>query len=141
MASELVLKPAIEIVNEIDAKSKELYNNLDDSETISKTLFELAILSVGLGNHLIEALDRERQLESSYKYKIDVRVLEGVEAGEAVNKSELKARKELNTHKDNWLEAKRQVDILKIKRADLEKVIDTGRSRLSLIKNDMRKDI
>lgn len=135
------MKSALDLVNDIDEKAKALYKSLDSPEDISKILFEMAILSVGLGNHLIEALDSERQLESGYKASLDKHVRVGIEEGDAVNKAELKARHLSKDEKLKWLESKRQVDILKIKRADLEKVIDTGRSRLSLIKNDIRKEI
>ncbi len=133
------MKSATQLIDDIESKSKGLYANLDDSEHISKTLFELAILAMGLGNFLIEALDNERMAESTYKSQLDQRVRMGIQEGEAVNKSELKARQESLGEMSKWLKAKRNVDVLKIKRADLDKVIDTGRSRLSLIKNDIRQ--
>lgn len=135
------MKTAVQLIDDIETKSKGLYASMDDSETISRTLFELAILSMGLGNHLIEALDEERKLDSLYKFSIDNTTMKFVQDSQPVNKAELMSR-ESNYHlKKDWLKAKRNVDVLKIKRADLDKVIDTGRSRLSLIKNDIRKDV
>lgn len=139
------MKSALDLVNDIDGKAKALYKSLDSPEDISKILFEMAILSVGLGNYLIEALDNERRLDSKYKYDLVERKLELVsKTNPSTDKlysatvAESIAEQEISN--EALLESKRQVDILKIKRADLEKVIDTGRSRLSLIKNDIRKE-
>jgi Mg/Co/Ni transporter MgtE len=133
------MKSATQLVDEIESKSKSLYLNLDDSETISKTLFELAVLSMGLGNHLIEAQDADRVAETLYKHNMDEAI--ALNSDMPFNKAELEAKRQLHSEKVRWNEAKRQVDVLKIKRGDLDKVIDTGRSRLSLIKGDIRKEI
>lgn len=135
------MKTAVQLIDNIETKSKGLYANMDDSETISRTLFELAILSMGLGNHLIEAQDAERVAETLYKHNLDEAVAEALKSEMPFNKSELDAKRRLHNEKVEWNEAKRNVDVLKIKRADLDKVIDTGRSRLSLIKEDLRKTI
>lgn len=140
------MKTMIELIKEIDELAKELFKpeSLENPETISKIILELSVKNMGLGNMVIEAMDFERQAETQYKYevdktKLDIMRTERDDKDKSVSAtySESKAKIETKQLLDEWNECKHKLDVLKVKRSDLDKVIDTGRSRLSLIKQDI----
>lgn len=139
------MKPAAELIIEIDDLVRKIFIHIDDPETITQTLLALSIKNVGLGNLLVEALELEREAETQYKYQVSKRKLEIMKTekddkGKSVSATyaEDKAKIEHKEILDELNHLKGRVDILKVKRSDVSSVIDTGRTRASLIKNDIR---
>lgn len=133
------MRPAEDIVADIDTILKEVWQHLEDPENLSKDILKLAVLNGGIGNWLAEAQDLERRVEAAYKHDVDRKKLDYVKAGDSATVSESKAKLDLAEQMDAWLDAQHQVTVLKLKRQDTDQAIDAARSRLSLIKQDIKQ--
>lgn len=132
-------KTAEQIVAEVDDLVRDVWNAWDDPETLSGLILKLSVLYAPLGNYLAQARDEERKMDTYIKYHFANHKRSHIEHGDSVALAETKARTELeNQYKDQDFAANR-IDILKLKREDVEKLIDAARSRLSLIKGDIQR--
>lgn len=134
------------LVDEVDRLMRLVYSQQSDPEGLSKTLDQLSVRNVGLGNLLVEALDLARQAETSYNYEVNKKKLAltkqvdpNTSKTHSATVAESMAEVEHHQKKEEWDGLKKSVDTLRIKRADLGQVIDTHRSRLSLIKGDIQR--
>lgn len=110
-----------------------------DPETLSLALVELALLHETLGTMLAEALEAERSLEMQLKFEKQRDILALRKAGEVtLVEAEAEAVTRAKPLADEWLEAKKSADLFRIKRDDIQKIIDAGRSRLTTIREDIQ---
>lgn len=126
-------------VEQVDELVKQIYTQLDNPEYLSRSVLALSVLYAGLGNYLVEARDQERVLDVAYKVEFGRVKLKYVKEGDSATIAESRARLDLVGFAENILAANKRVDILKLKREDVDKLIDAARSRLSLIKGDMQR--
>lgn len=136
----MTTKEPLQLVDEIDDLLREIWEHLENPELLSFDILRLAVKSGGLGTHLIEAEFDMDQAESQYKYQVDKRKLELVKQGESATVSESTAKVELQEDYSAYLERKKAYKAIKIKREDTDRAIDAVRSRLSLVKTDLRRD-
>lgn len=140
------MKSAADIVAEIDDVLRDIWKHMEDPENLSRDILKLSVLNGGLGNWLAEAQDLERRMEAAYKHDVDARMLniretEKNEKGHppAIDYAKAKATIEKAEQLDAWLDGQHQVTVLRLKRQDTDQAIDAARSRLSLIKQDIRQ--
>lgn len=132
-------KPLESIITDIDNLLRDFWKHIKDPENLSQDILKLSVLNGGLGNYLAEAHETERQAEATYKYEVDKLKLELVKAGDSATVAESKAKIERFDLQAEWLVAQHNLTVLKLKRQDTDSAIDAARSRLSLIKNDIRQ--
>lgn len=133
-------KPSDQVVTEIDDILTVVWNSLDNPEELSRQLLRMTVLYAGIGNYLVEARDEERTLDRDYKGYIYQAQKKWRDQGKVtVAEAEGQAFREHRTDLDTLNHAKKRVDILKLKREDVERNIDAIRSRLSLIKGDIQR--
>lgn len=129
-----------ELLKSIEAKAREVWKHKDDPETLSKLLVDLSVLNWGLGQWLSDADDAERTLKTELDYqraKI-IKTLTG--AGDSIAKAEVEATLNLQDKRKEYNEVKHGLELYKLRRKDTEKIMDALRSRLSLIKQDIRNE-
>lgn len=134
------VKTPEELVNEADDILRVIFNSLDNPEIISTKLLRLAVIYGGIGNCLAAAQNAERQAETTYKYELNKKKASYMKAGSSATAAEVPATVDVKKYRDDWDSWKHNASILKIKREDIEKVIDTGRSRLSFIKQEIKNE-
>jgi hypothetical protein len=132
-------KDVATIVQEIDDVLRDIWKHFHNPENLSTDILKLAVLNGGLGNGLAEAFDAERRAEASYKHSVDKLKLENVTKGDSATVAESKAKQEMFVDQIKWIEKQHQLTVLKLKRQDTDSAIDAARSRLSLIKQDMKQ--
>lgn len=132
-------KDALTIVSEIDDLLRGVWTHLEDPQNLSLDILKLAVLNGGLGNWLAEAQDTERHEEANYKNMVDKVKLSLVATGDSATVAESKAKQLNYSSLQLWLQAQHTVTVLKLKRQDTDQAIDAARSRLSLIKQDMKQ--
>lgn len=132
------VKTASSIVTEIDDLLRDIWKHISDPENLSTDILKLAVLNGGLGNWLAEAQDIERKAEVDYKHRVDEYKLGFVKDGDSATVAETKAKLAHHDVMQDWLTAQHNATVLKLKRHDTDSAIDAARSRLSLIKGDIR---
>lgn len=132
-------KSAEDILKEIRTRTKDLWTKFDSPEELSRLINELAVLSFGLGEWLTIFDDEERNMKTELDLEKATIISELVDKKEPVSKAEVKATVKLGEKRREYNQTVTMVNKLKIARHDVENLIDTGRSRLSLIKQDMEK--
>ena len=130
---------ATDILKQIEAKAREVWANKDNPETLSKLLVDLSVLNWGLGTYQSDADDAERTLKTELDYQRAKIVKQLTGAGESVAKAEVEATLNLKDKRGEYNEVKHGLELFKIKRRDCEKIMDALRSRLSLIKQDIKE--
>lgn len=136
-----MMKEVATIVSEIDDVLRDIWRHFDDPENLSRDILKLAVLNGGLGNGLADAFDNERRAEIVYKHAVDKLKLQLVEKGDSATVAESKAKVEETNKLSVWLEDQHRLTVLKLKRQDTDSAIDAARSRLSLIKQDLRNQV
>lgn len=133
-------KSPTDIIKDIDKLAKDIFGSLENPETLSMTIVELAVLNVGMGNWLADALEAERNLDTELKYLKQKHITEGrkQDGKKAIGALEAEAVVNTKEKQDELLEIQHAVQLYKIKRSDTEKLIDATRSRLSIIKQDIK---
>lgn len=109
-----------------------------DPENLSALILKLSLIYGELGDLVTEAEFEMDSVKERYDYDVATRILELVEEGSSVAAAEPRAKQEYRQGFREQLTAKKNYGILKRKRDSVEKVIDASRSRLSLIKSDIR---
>lgn len=132
-------KSAQDLVIEADELIRNCYRYSDDPENLSKTILELAIKNAGIGNHLADAEALEADAKAHWRYKIEKRKLELVDEGKSATVAESKAELEHFEEGQEYRQLKKAVTLLKLKRDDINRIFEGGRSRLSVIKADLRQ--
>lgn len=128
-----------QIITEIDSILSVIWNSLENPDILSREILKMSVLYAGLGNYLAEAREAERKAEQHYKFLIETTKLDYVAAGDSATVSESKAKVEAHEAQETYLQSAKRVDMLKLKREDVERILDATRSRLSLIKGDIRQ--
>jgi len=142
------IEKVIKQVNEIERGLKE---QLDSPDDLSMSIGRLAIAYSVLGNALVAAEDEVRQMEAELKYTQSKRVREltspstemvdGKEVpikGMSVGLAERVAVEESRAKILLYLTAKKNKDLLSIKRADIKLLVDALRTRVSFIKEEIK---
>lgn len=128
-----------EIIQDVDDLVRAVWTDWENPEKLSEDLMKLAVLYTPIGNLLAEARDDERREEADYKYRVEVDKLDHIAEGDTATKAESKAKVQHREQQKIVFTLTRQSEALKFKREDVEKLIDAARSRLSLIKGDLRR--
>lgn len=131
------MKSAKELIEAIDTTSRSL--KLDDPEAISKDVVALSQYNMGLGNWLADAMEAERGLDRDLKLARQKIILDLRKTKTAVAEAEAKALMQTEDEWNQLLEVQNAVQLYKIKRIDTQMLVDTIRSRLSVIKEDLRQ--
>ena len=132
------MKGATELIKEIDDIARGL--NLDDAENLTKSIVALAQRNFGLGNWLADALEAERALERDLKIKRTQLLMQKRKGGQTLGEAEAQAVVETKDIWDELLEVQKASSLYKIKRMDTQTLIDTIRSRNSVIKEDLKQE-
>ena len=133
------MKSATELITDIDEITKSIKDN---PESLSTAVVELAQKNTGLGNWLAQAQEAERALDRDLKIARNRVVVEGRKADGKKAVGALEAEALLGTEElwSELVEVQNAVGLYKIKRNDVQTLIDSLRSRLAVIRNDMRNE-
>lgn len=126
------------LVAEIDDYTRDIWKQLESPGDLSETILRLAVLNMGLGNHLADTVEMHDKLELKLKYERELIKLSAMKEGETAAKAESLKIVDTKDMADDLYSLAHIVNVLKIKRADIEKVIEASRSRLAVIRDDMR---
>lgn len=132
------MKAAVDIINEIDEISRKL--DLNDAENLTKAIVALAQRNVGLGVWLADALEAERGLERDLKIKRTQILMKARKGGQTLGEAEAQAIIDTKDLWDELLEIQKATSLYKIKRQDVQTLIETVRSRNSVIKEDIKQE-
>lgn len=132
-------KTAEQIVAEVDDLVRAVWSAWEDPETLSGLILKLSVLYAPIGNYLAQAREEERWEETMYKSAVNKGKIHYVSEGDSATLAESKSHEDHTQDKNDWVETQNRVDTLKLKREDVEKLIDAARSRLSLIKGDIQR--
>lgn len=133
-----------QLIKEIDEIVRGLWSHLEDPETLSRDIAQLSVLNYGLGKALALVVGELIDLETDYKHDFEAAKLETMESpredGKKVSATaaESVARVQLRELAEEIARLEKAVAAFKIQRSDTEQVIEAARSRLSLIKQDIR---
>ena len=133
------MKDSGEIIKEASTRVKKLWGYKDNPEDLSACIHELAVLNFGLGTWLAEFEDAERVAKTDVDLEHAEIVEKYINQDMPVSRAEVKAKIDLGDKRRDYNQIVKSVQMVKICRHDIETVIDTGRSRLSLIKQDMQR--
>ena len=133
---------AKDILDQIHERAQTVWKSKDDPETLSRVLVELAGLNWGLGQWLADAEEAERDLKTEYEYHRAKFMNEQTETAGSVAKAEILATLDdnLKEEKKEYNVVKHGLELYKLRRRDTDKLMDAIRSRLSLIKQDIRNE-
>lgn len=129
-------KSADEIIKELADLVRDGWKHKDDPEMLSKALYDISALNWGLGQWQAEFEEAERAMKAELEVEKAQLTKDFVDAGDAVNKAEIKVTIQLSGKRKEYNKAASSLARVKISRESNEKVIDAARSRLSLIKKD-----
>lgn len=104
---------------------------------ITQTIDRLAVLSISLGNMVTDASALANELEDNYKASYATIV--NAEGG-SIAKAEYKAEAELIEAKKEWTSAKNGYKKLNTYLERLDRVIESYRQMVSVIKEEMKKN-
>lgn len=131
---------AKEILEQIHERAQAVWKSKDNPETLSKVLVELAGLNWGLGEYLVLADEAERELKTELDYE-KAKILDQLtKSGESVAKAEIQATLSSRDKRREYNAVAHGKELYKLRRKDTEKLMDAIRSRLSLIKEDIKHD-
>lgn len=133
------MKTPEQLATEIDDLINTIWRSLDDPETLSKTLEQLAVKYRGIGNYLHEAYNEQIDAKRRHDHYVETQKLHYVGQGDSATVAESKAKIDSHDQKEKLDEANKRLTWLKLAREDIELNLDVGRSRLSLIKGDIRQ--
>lgn len=126
------------IVEQIDSDLKAINKHWSNPEMLSALLLRLS-LSYGELGDLVSASEFEMEnLKEQYDYETTKTITELTKADKSVASSQLEAKLIHRDKYKTYLEAKYSHTIVRLKRQAVEKIIDASRSRLSLIKGDIK---
>lgn len=129
-------KSVSEIVTHIDAITKKVFSSQNDAEYLSRAAGELASLKLGLGSWVALARDEERLAAAELKAKKAKQYQ--IHRAE-MSQADADIQSLLDT--EEMLKAYNKIaynkDICTIKHSDTQTVIDSIRSRLATVRNDI----
>lgn len=126
-----------DVVSDINKLMADAKKSINDSETLSIIAVQLATRYGELGTMLAESMEAERGLELELKYERAKLLLSGRKSEATIMEAQTEAYVQTKDKEDEWRIAKKSVDMLKIKRSDVETLIDVIRSRLAVIREDI----
>lgn len=129
------------IIKEATDRARKLWGYKDDPENLSRVIHELAVLNFGLGEWLAEFEDSERQAKTEMELEHSGLVEKYINQDMPVSRAEVKAKVDLGNKRREYNGIVKSVQMVKICRHDIEKVIDTGRSRLTTVRNDIKQGV
>lgn len=109
-----------------------------DPESLSALILRISLKYGELGDLVSEAEGEMDAQKERYEYDVAKQVIQGVKDGRSVASSEAEAKIDYREAYRLYLTAKKNYGSLKRKRDSVEKIIDAARSRLALIRSDMR---
>jgi hypothetical protein len=137
-------KPIDELVAEIDTLIEAQWQHQSDPENLSIALHKLEVKIGMLSPHVAQAEYDVNTAKADYEVDFDKLKLEYMkekdEKGKAVSATVAESRARIDMA-DDMLELyaiKKAHTLLKLKREDTQRIVDAARSRLSLIKQDLR---
>lgn len=129
-----------QVITKVDKLIFSLRTLQDDPENLSKALDNLAILARLLGKFLVAAEEEANITKTQYNYLLNKQTLEYISGGKAAGVSETMAKQALKPELDTLYKWQHNVSVLKIARDDIDRIINTNRTRISLIKGDIRSE-
>lgn len=129
----------MDIIQKIDADCEAINRKWEDPEGLSVIILRLALSNKTLGD-LVSMAEYEMDVaRAHYEHARESRKLELVKAKMGAGVAESTAKVETDDQLQDALETKRKYGLLRRKRDSLNTIIDATRSRLSLIKGDIRR--
>lgn len=132
------MNDAKDILEQIHQRAQVVWKDKDNPENLSKILVELAGLNWGLGEYLVLADEAERELKTELDYEKAKIVNEITKSGESVAKAEIQATLGTREKRKEYNQVAHGKELYKLRRKDTEKLMDAIRSRLSLIKQEIK---
>jgi hypothetical protein len=134
----VIQKDAHQLIEEIGAIVKTVWNNSENPDGLSKALNDIAVLHWALALWRAELDEQERHMKAELDLDKANIIQKRTDLGDAVNKAEIRATIELGPKRAEYTKVASAVDKTKIMLQANERVMDSVRSRLSLIKSEMK---
>jgi hypothetical protein len=131
-----------QVITRVGEIERGLNSELNDPDALSISIAKLGIAYSVLGNELIECDDRVRQLETQLKFTQSSKIHELVKPkegkGTPISLAEHIAKVETNNEILEYLKARKDRDLIAIKRSDIKLLVDSLRTRVSFIKGEVK---
>lgn len=131
-------KDAAELIADIERLVKGYWSHLDNPELISKDLHEISTLNWALAQWQADYEEQERAMKAELDLSRAKLLEEFTSKGEAVNKAEIKATISLAEMRKDYNKVASLLERIKITDKANSKVMDSARSRIGLIKEQIK---
>lgn len=133
-------KSAEEIIKSIGELVKDVWAHKESPEDLSTSLNDIAVLNWALSQWQAEFEEQERMMKAELDLNKATIIDSLTGAGDAVNKSEIRATIQLAEKRKEYNRAASGLEKVKITGKATEKVMDSIRSRISLIKQELARE-
>lgn len=127
-----------ELIDAIRIKVKECYRIIQtqDGDGLSKVMSDLAMQNFSLSYYVAEYEFESRSLEAEYKRNLSVTFMQEREAGATEKNADSKAKIKWYDMLESQITSNKAYRLAKSTHADIENLIDIGRSRLAIIRKE-----
>lgn len=132
-------KDASQIIEEIGDIVKGVWSQSENPEGLSKSLNDIAVLNWALALWQSTFEEQERQMKAELDIDKATLMQEYVDSGDAVNKAEIKTTIKLGAKRKEYNKMASGLEKCKVMSRANQSVMDAARSRLSLIKEEIKR--
>lgn len=132
-------KTADQLIEEVSALVKGIWAHSENPELLSKHLNEIAVLNWALAKHRADFTELEQAMKAELDLAKATSIMEYTNAGDAVNKAEIRTTIKLMDKRIAYNRMAANVDKIKVMMQANDRVMDAARSRLSLIKEEIKR--
>ena len=130
---------AEDIIKNIGKRIREVWQNAENPQELSRIGDELVVLNFALGMWLVDFDNEERTTKTDYELGLLAKQDSYIESGQTVSRSEIKAKLETANAKRLYNQIVSAVSKVKICRQDTAKALEMLRTRISLIKENLKE--
>lgn len=127
------------IIKEAGQRVREIWKHKENPEELSRLGVELTALSWAIGEWYADFDNQEREAKTEIDLEHADLVEKYINQDMPVSRAEVKAKVDLGSKRREYNKIMTGVTKTKIARHDIEKCVDMVRTRISLIKEDLRK--
>jgi hypothetical protein len=134
----MILKPLTELLENIDERAARVWSAQNDPETLSKVILELSGINMALGEYLAAARADKASMKTEYEYNYNMAKLKYISDGLSATHADSQAKVDFYELRKVLDQRTEYVAMLTAKRKDTEQIINDGKARLGVIREDMR---
>lgn len=131
-------KSASEIIEQISGIVKGVWTHSENPELLSKDLNDISVLNWALSQWQADFEEQERTTKAALDLEKANLILQYTNDGDAVNRAEVKVTIETAEMRKEYNKIASALEKMKITARANEKVMDSARTRISLIKGEVK---